>query len=133
MPSIRPARSSSSAGAIYLDREARLAELRAMAQRAAERMPEIRHVWLFGSLTTGIATPRSDADLLVEVADSPHHLCRDRIPDLLRVLAPLPCSVDLFVFTSVEIRRLDEEGSPLIETALRRGTDLLGSPGGRRS
>src|SRR5205085_4835897 len=37
-------RSSNSAGATYLDREARLAELRAMARRAAERVPAIRCV-----------------------------------------------------------------------------------------
>ncbi|MBI2963850.1 MAG: nucleotidyltransferase domain-containing protein [Deltaproteobacteria bacterium] len=80
---------------------------------------------LFGSLTRGTPTPRSDADLLVEVAASVHPTPRDRIPDVLRALSPLPCPVDLFVFTSAEVERLREDGSPLVRVALEEGVDLL--------
>ena len=93
------------------------------ARRAAHSDPTILRVFLFGSLVEGIPTPRSDADLLVEVSESPFDSPRDRIPDLLHLLAPLPCPLDLFVFTSDEVLRLQE--TPLIRTALRSGVDLL--------
>jgi predicted nucleotidyltransferase len=120
-----PRSSPSSAGAIYLDREQRIADLRAAAGRAVSRMPAIRKVILFGSLAAGIPGPRSDADLLVEVSTSPHGQPRDRIPELLRALSPLPCPVDLFVLTTGELARLRKDGSPLLREILRAGIDLL--------
>ena len=92
-------RSSSSAGAVYLDRAARIEELRAAARRAVIRLSRVRRIILFGSLVAGIPTPRSDADLLVVVSDSPHCEPRDRVPELLRALSPLPCPLDLHVLT----------------------------------
>jgi predicted nucleotidyltransferase len=80
---------------------------------------------LFGSLADGIPTPRSDADLLVEVASSTEPEPRDRVPALLMALSPLPCPIDLFVLTSEEIERFQAEGSPLLRVALRTGIDLL--------
>lgn len=120
-----PNGSSRSAGATYLDREARIEALRAAAKRAAERMPALRRILLFGSLARGVPTPRSDADLLIEVGHSDHGEPRERVPEALRALAPLPCPVDLFVLTSAEIERLSREGSALLETALRDGIRLV--------
>lgn len=108
--------SSNSAGATYLDREARLRDLFMMAERAAARVPEIRRIILFGSMVNGIATPRSDADLLVEVRVSTD------AADVLRAMSPLPCPVDLFVFTSEELAATP----PIVaSTALREGKVLL--------
>ena len=45
--------SSSSAGAVYLDREGSIEDLRAGARRAAARMPGLQRVILFGSLVEG--------------------------------------------------------------------------------
>ena len=118
-------RSSSSAGATYLDREARVAELRAAAGRLAAKIPAVERVILFGSLVAGLPTPRSDADLLVIVAESPHGEPRDRIPEVLGALRPLPCPVDLFVLTAAEVARHAGEGHPLLREALGRGRDLL--------
>jgi predicted nucleotidyltransferase len=118
-------RSSISAGAVYLDREARIAELRASASRAAARIPGIERVILFGSLASGIPTPRSDADLLVVVAESPHPEPRDRVPEVIRALAPLPCPVDLFVLTAAELERHTHEGNAVVREALAHGRDLL--------
>jgi predicted nucleotidyltransferase len=87
-------------------------------------MRSIRRVLLFGSLVDGISTPRSDADLLVVVADSPHANPRDRVPEVLLALSPLPCPVDLFVFTEHEAARHLDEGAPLLRVAFR-GLDLL--------
>ena len=119
-----PSRSSSSAGAVYLDRERRIQELQTAACRAAARLPALRRVILFGSLAAGIPTPRSDADLLVVLAESDHPQPRDRVPEVLRALMPLPCPVDLFVLTSEELDRYAREGHPLVREALEHGRDL---------
>ncbi len=120
-----PPRSSSTAGATYLDKGARIEELRLAARRAADRMPSIRRVRLFGSLVAGIPTPRSDADLVVIVGSSPYAEPRDRLPDMLRALSPLPCPIDLRVLTEAEVERLRAEGSPLLRRAVDDGIDLL--------
>jgi predicted nucleotidyltransferase len=120
-----PRKSQIFAGATYLDKDGRIDQLRRAALNAQRRCPSIRRVILFGSLVTGIATPRSDADLLVVLDASPHRHPRDRTSEILQVLAPLPCSIDLFVFTSEEVERWHREGSPLLRIALTTGKDLL--------
>jgi predicted nucleotidyltransferase len=96
-----------------------------MARRAAGKMPDIRRIILFGSMVAGIPTPRSDADLLVEVDHSTQSNPRERIPDILRAMMPLVCPLDVFVYTTREIRDLIDEQSPIVTTALRDGIDLL--------
>jgi predicted nucleotidyltransferase len=120
-----PRRSSSSAGAVYLDRERRIEALRKAAGRAAARLPALRRVILFGSLVAGIPTPRSDADLLVVLSDSPHAQPRDRVPGVLGALMPLPCPVDLFVLTSEEFDRYSRERHPVVREVREHGRDLL--------
>ena len=93
-----------------------------MARRAAERVPAIRRVILFGSMVNGIPTPRSDADILIEVDDTAHENPRDRNPEMIRAMSPLACPVDLFVYTAGE---LAEARSPVVAAALRDGIDLL--------
>ena len=122
-----PRKSTSSAGAVYLDRERRIAELRAGARRLADKMPGTQRVVLFGSLVAGIPTPRSDADLLVVVDTSVHREPRDRVPEVLRALSPLPCPVDVFVLTAQELERHASDGDPLLREALGHGRDLLPS------
>jgi predicted nucleotidyltransferase len=90
-------------------------------------MPGTRRVVLFGSLVAGIPTPRSDADLLVVVDTSVHREPRDRVPDVLRALRPLPCPVDVFVLTGQELDRYASDGDPLLREALSHGRDLLPS------
>jgi predicted nucleotidyltransferase len=80
---------------------------------------------LFGSLQTGGATPRSDADILVVLYGSEHREPRERIPDILRAMAPLPCPVDLFVLTAAELDRAQQERDPVALLALNSGLDLL--------
>ena len=118
-------RSSSSAGAEFLDREKRIAELREAARRAAGRIPEIQRIILFGSLASGIPTPRSDADLLVILSGSSVPRPRDRVPALLEAMGPTPCPVDLFVLTAGEKDRALGEGHPLLREALENGVDLV--------
>lgn len=120
-----PRSSATSAGATYLDRAHRIEEVRQAARRARERLPTITRVVLFGSLATGEATPRSDADLLIVVTDSPHARPADRIPDMLRALSPLPCPLDLLVVTADELARARGKGDPLVREAVAGGLDLL--------
>lgn len=117
--------SSSSAGATYLDRGRRVEELRASARRAAAALPAIRRVVLFGSLAHGVPTPRSDADLLIVVEGSAQPEPRDRIPEMLGALRPLPCPLDLIVLTAAEFERHTAEGHPLLREVLTHGVDLL--------
>jgi len=102
-----------------------VARLREAARRAAERLPTIRRVVLFGSLASGIPTPRSDADLLVIVRSSAHAEPRDRVPALLEALAPLPCPVDVFVLTEAELEEARQAGSALLREVTASGIDLL--------
>ena len=117
--------SKSSSGAIYLNSAARIDELRRATGLAQKRVPAIRRVILFGSLVTGKATPRSDADILIIVEKSPHGHSRDRVPEMLHALSPLPCPIDLFVLTCDEVDRLRLEDSPLLRVALSGGINLL--------
>jgi len=82
-------------------------------------------VLLFGSLQTGGATPRSDADVLVVLDQSEHTDPRQRIPDILRAMAPLPCPIDLFVVTVEELDRARRTRDPVAVLALESGLDLL--------
>ncbi len=118
-------RSSNSAGATYLDRRRRLDDLRQAARRAQARLSSIRRIILFGSLAAGTPTPYSDADLLVVVASSEHRQMRDRLPEMLKALSPLPCPLDLFVLTNEELETARREQAPLIREALANGIDLL--------
>ncbi|MFQ5658454.1 MAG: nucleotidyltransferase domain-containing protein [Candidatus Methylomirabilales bacterium] len=120
-----PRSSPRSAGATYLDKAERIVQLKAAARRAAERLCTVCRVVLFGSFVSGIPTPRSDADLLVVVETSPHLQPRDRVPEVLRALGPLPCPIDLFVVTDEELRRLSREGDTLVRLALETGQELL--------
>jgi len=82
-------------------------------------------VILFGSLVSGTPTPRSDADLLVVVAESAHREPRDRMPELVRAMRPLPCPVDVFVLTTEELAEHTANGHPLLREVLEHGRDLL--------
>jgi predicted nucleotidyltransferase len=94
-------------------------------RRAAARQGGIRRAILFGSLTSGIPTPRSDADLLIVLAASDEPQPRDRVPALLAAMSPLPCPIDLFVLTEQELELARNRDEPLVREALAHGIDLL--------
>lgn len=80
---------------------------------------------LFGSLVAGIPTPRSDADILVVIEATGERSGRDRLPEILSAMSPLPCPLDLHVVTIEELDRARERGAPLVREALKNGLDLL--------
>ena len=116
--------SSNTAGITWFDAGARIDALRRAVSRAARTL-RLREAVLFGSLATGRATVRSDADLLLVVESSEHANPRDRIPGALEALRPLPCPIDLFVYTTGEVERLRKEGSPLMRAIDTGGMRLF--------
>ncbi len=122
-----PKLSSTSAGVIWLDLDKRVAEVRQAVARASQRLP-LRRAVLFGSLAQGAATPRSDADLLLVIADSRYPRPRDRVPEAIEALRPLPCPMDLLVITEEEERRALEQGSSFLEGIRRTGIEVWPDP-----
>jgi len=84
----------------FVDRQAVVEALRRCAERLRAEEEGVVAVHLFGSFADGTATPRSDADVVIEVADDTPAF-RERIWEKGAVLfleAPVP--VDLFVISS---------------------------------
>jgi predicted nucleotidyltransferase len=119
-----PSGSSSSAGAIFLDRDGAIAALRELARRLAGQDARVHDVVLFGSLATGRATIRSDADLLIVLRDHPLSP-RDRIPEYLEAFLPAPMPVDVFPFTEAEIASRRAARYPFLATVEAQGISLL--------
>ena len=103
MPSTTRAGSSPGSKSRFVDRERVLAGLRRSARRAAERVPELERVLLFGSFARGTAGARSDADLVVVLSTSRHRRRMDRIPELLEALYPAPVPLDVVPWTAAEV------------------------------
>ena len=87
----------------FVDREAVRLALRECAQSLCESQPEIAAVWLFGSFADGTATPRSDADVIVEILDDASPFAEAIRSASLDAFLAAPVPVDLFVLTSTQI------------------------------
>ena len=85
---------------IAVDETAVRNALKLYADRLKER-PEVLAVYLCGSWAKGNYTPYSDVDLLI-VLDADSRLPHDRVPDYLP--DRFPVSMDLFIYTSEEIK-----------------------------
>lgn len=106
-----------------LDRALILERLRGAAGDLRRTHPEIDDIQLVGSLARGEATPGSDADLLVILADSSLSF-QDRVAVLLRDWPPAGISVDLLPFTRAEFEARLANGDPFI-TQLARERQVL--------
>lgn len=89
----------------FVDRKAIVEALRALAQRLKLQYAEIVAVHPFGSFATGTATPRSDADILVEITDADPALGERLKEAALAVFLKAPVAVDVFVLASERVRR----------------------------
>jgi predicted nucleotidyltransferase len=80
--------------------------LRELAQHLKAGHGQIQAVYLFGSFAAGTATPRSDADIVVEVTgDADTALC-ERVADSARaIFAKSPVPTDVFVLTEHRMRQ----------------------------
>ncbi len=115
-------RSSSTVSVRFLDRESVLAALREAA-REAGRCPGVRAIYLFGSFASGIPTPRSDADLLVVIADGADReaaraCCEEAFQEL-------PVPVELFVWSEAEVAASAASGRGLAANVLPRAIRLV--------
>jgi len=116
----------------FLDREAVLKDLRRLAETAALNDPRIRRIILFGSLATRRATPRSDADLLIVLADHPKRSI-DRIPEYLEAFSRGPLPVDVFPWTEKEVEDRRREGDLFLKRIESEGIELYKRLSGTRS
>ncbi len=106
----------------FVQREAVLEALRRAAARVGASCPQVLSIWLFGSFAHGTPTPRSDADLLVVVADAAD---RARVEDCCGALSlEVPVPVDLFVQPRAQVEASRAAGRGLAATALRHAVLL---------
>lgn len=120
-----PTACSAGSSSRFVDRRGVIDELRQLCRRARQQRPDIESVVLFGSYARGSCGPRSDADLFVVLADSPHARRMDRIPDLLRVFAPTPVPLDIVPWTRAELEQARQRGDRWVAMVQRQGIELL--------
>lgn len=109
---------------MFVNRDRVIEELRLACRRARALRKDIDSIILFGSFARGDAGPRSDADLLVILADSPHERRMDRIPDLLDAFSPMPVSLDIVPWTRAEVERGRREKHPWLMMVQSQGMEL---------
>ncbi len=105
----------------FVDKEAVVRTLRTVAQHLKEQHAEIRAIHLFGSFATGTATPRSDADVAVEITCGTDAARRERVVEAARsafLEAPVP--VEVFVLDSERM----QEGWGIAGAVAREGVRL---------
>jgi uncharacterized protein len=77
---------------------------------------------LFGSYAAGQPTPDSDLDLLIVMdTDLPKH---KRATPLKLLFRPMPCSMDILVYTPEEIDYWNGTVNHIITTVFQTGTAL---------
>ncbi|GIX48826.1 MAG: hypothetical protein KatS3mg131_3037 [Candidatus Tectimicrobiota bacterium] len=87
----------------FIDREAVRAALQQCALRLKASQPAVRAAYLFGSFVTNTATPRSDADIAVEIAPA-GQACRQAVAETARtIFLAAPVAVDLFVLSTPQL------------------------------
>ena len=120
-------RSSNSAAARFLDRDAVLESLRLIAEQVVRHRPRVMGIALFGSLARGDYSRRSDADILVCLSFTDEERIADRIPPLLRLFLDAPIPVDILPLTASEIRRRLETPSPFWKRISHEAIILAGT------
>lgn len=120
-------RSSSFAGARFLDRNEVLRSLNRIAEGLLQDAPDVQGVALFGSLARGDYSLRSDADVLVCLRFAREERPADRIPPFLEAFLEAPVPVDILPLTAAEIRRRLDEASPFWMRIQREAIILAGT------
>jgi predicted nucleotidyltransferase len=122
MPSTTPSRFTTFASCRFIDRSGVLQDLRDAASHLRSTYPSILSVTLFGSFAVGVPTPRSDADILVEVEGS---LTRAQRREAAARHADhfhsVSVPVELFVCSSAELVAGIKTGRGIAATAGRTG------------
>ncbi|WP_376792476.1 nucleotidyltransferase domain-containing protein [Thermoflexus sp.] len=107
-----------------IDREAVLEALPRCAKQLRDRCSEVVAVYLFGSFATGRATPRSDADLVVEIASEDPKL-REKVRDQALESSPdAPVPVEIFVQSTRQLEEGKRSGRGVAGAVAREGIHL---------
>lgn len=107
----------------WLDREGAIRAFQEASTRLVRERPEVRAVYLFGSLARKKAGPRSDADLLVILSHSDQPRWIDRYPVYAPYFEEVGMPFDLFCYTVEEVPKVR-----LARSALRDAILLAGEP-----
>jgi predicted nucleotidyltransferase len=104
----------------FVDQAEVIEALRPYAQRLKAQFDEVAAVYLFGSFATGTATPRSDADIVVEISSGDAYLRKQVWEAAMGIFMDAPVPVDLFVMSSVELA----EGRGVASRVAQEGMQL---------
>jgi predicted nucleotidyltransferase len=124
MPSLVRKESYGSVTIYWLDREAARQQVLAAAQQLAAAHPEVIAVYLFGSLATNKATPRSDADILIVLRESDNPVWFKRARDYFPYFDSVEMPTELFCYTLEELPRKAVARHALQYAMLMAGTDI---------
>jgi predicted nucleotidyltransferase len=123
-PSLVRKESFGSVTIYWLDREAARQQVRTAAQQLVDACPEVVAVYLFGSLATNKATPRSDADILIVLRESNQPVWFKRARDHFPYLDAVEMPIELFCYTLDELPRKAVAQHALQYAILMAGTDV---------
>jgi predicted nucleotidyltransferase len=123
-PSIVRKESYGSVTIYWLDRAEARRQVQAAAERLVQARPEVVAVYLFGSLATGKAVPRSDADLLLVLRESPLRHSFRRALEYSPYFDEVEMPVDLFCYTLEELPHLPFARRALSEAVLLAGIEI---------
>ncbi len=114
MPSLVRKQSYGSVTIYWLDRAEARRQVHEAARQLVQARPEVVAVYLFGSLAKNKAGPRSDADVLVVLRESPIRVWFKRYTEYSPYFDAVEMPVELFCYTIEELSR-----TPLARHALQ--------------
>jgi predicted nucleotidyltransferase len=101
-----------------------ISALKEAVKKNVRKFPEVKRVLLFGSSARKDWGLRSDADILIVLKASEHRRFFDRIPRYFDLFPKVPLDIDIFPYTEEELKRMKEQGNPLILRALKEAMVL---------
>jgi predicted nucleotidyltransferase len=105
----------------FIDQNLVVEALRGCAQQLKVQYADVVAVHLFGSFAARTATPRSDADIIVEVSKADLSLRRQVHEAAMDIFLEAPVPIDLFVLSSAEV----DKGRGVAGRLAREGVRLL--------
>jgi predicted nucleotidyltransferase len=101
-----------------------IAGLRECAARLKSQRKEVKAVYLFGSFATGQATPRSDADVVIEIMDNHADSRSEIVDETVGIFLDAPVPVEVFVLTSFQLAEGQRLGTGVAAAVSREGMRL---------
>jgi len=95
-----------------------ITELKEAVQELKKHHPGVQAVYLFGSLASGVPTPKSDADLII-VSN------KESLEAIRTEFYPVSIPVEFFIFNPESFERKTQEGKGIVGAATQKGLRLL--------